>query len=157
MRIGLIITEFESGFASSFKHTARVKFGVDFDSSIIESILNNLELLKIKISSNLETDTKVGWKMNLDHVLMLERLLYEIINKYEELFYIKPLDKKIYTINAKLREVEQPAPKDFAREVIQAVFTPPESKKMSRAEQIKIEAQNRSLSRAIQASNKSKI
>ena len=49
------------------------------------------------------------------------------------------------------------APKDFAREVIQAVFTPPESKKMSRAEQIKIEAQNRSLSRAIKASNKSKI
>ena len=95
--------------------------------------------------------------MNLDHFLMLERLLYEIINKYEELFYIKPLDKKIYTINAKLREAEQPAPKVFAREVIQAVFTPPESKKMSRAEQIKIEAQNRSLSRAIKASNKSKI
>jgi hypothetical protein len=157
MRIGLIITEFESGFASSFKHTARVKYGVDFDSSIVESILNNLELLKNKISSSLEPDTKVGWKMNLDHVLMLERLLYEIINKYEELFYIKPLDKKIYTINAKLREAEQPAPKDFAREVIQAVFSPPESKKMSRAEQIKIEAQNRSLSRAIKASNKSKI
>ncbi len=95
--------------------------------------------------------------MNLDHVLMLERLLYEIINKYEELFFIRPLDKKIYAINAKLREAEQPAPKDFAREVIQAVFTPTESKKISRAEQIKIAAKNKSLSRALKASNKSKI
>jgi hypothetical protein len=45
MRIGLIITEFESGFASSFKHTASVKYGVDFDLAHLELELVNYHVL----------------------------------------------------------------------------------------------------------------
>ncbi len=156
MRIGLIITAFESEFASSFTHTARVKFGVEFESSNVESILKNLKILKIKINSGMETDVKVGWQMYLDHVIKFERLLNDILNKYEEIFYVRPLDKKVFTINAKLRETEQQNPKDIAMEVLQAVFTPPEKKKISREEQIKLKVHNKCISRGIKILNKSK-
>jgi hypothetical protein len=78
--------------------------------------------------------------MNLDHVIILQSLLNDVINKYDELFHIKPFNKKAYVLNIKLREAEQPLAKDFAKDVIKAVFTPEEKVKLFRIDKIKLEA-----------------
>jgi hypothetical protein len=74
--------------------------------------------------------------MNLDHVIILQSLLNDVINKYDELFHIKPFNKKAYVLNIKLREAEQP----LAKDVIKAVFTPEEKVKLFRIDKIKLEA-----------------
>lgn len=38
MKIGLIIADFESSYSSSFQHTARVKYGVDFNTSNVDTL-----------------------------------------------------------------------------------------------------------------------
>jgi hypothetical protein len=154
MRIGLIIAEFESGFASSFKHTARVKYGVDFDSSVIEQILTNLGHLRHKIQSEEYVDIKVGWEMQLDHVLMLESTLTQILNRYEEVFGIRPLNKKVYEVNQKLRESELLSPQEYAKVVLREVLTPVKQEKKSAQKQIKEDAQRLSVRRALKNRNK---
>ncbi len=66
--------------------------------------------------------------------------LNQIITKYEELFFIRPLDSKIYLVNNKLRESELPCPKDFAKDAIHHIFKPDSGKKISKREQKKIAA-----------------
>lgn len=154
MRIGLLIAQFESGFASSFKHTARVQYDVDFDSSTVSNILSNLQLLKENILAERKRDIQVPWEMSIEHVLMLEVTLNQIITKYEELFFIRPLDSKIYLVNNKLIESELPCPKDFAKDAIQHIFKPDSGKKISKREQKKIAADSISFNRAMKSFNK---
>ena len=42
MKITTIINEFESNFASSFKHTSIVKYNIEFKTSIVDDIIQNL-------------------------------------------------------------------------------------------------------------------
>lgn len=150
MRIGLIIAEFESGFASSFQHTAKVQYDVDFDSSTISNILDKLVNLKEKIQTgNLNNDVKVGWKMDIKHVKRLITLLNHILDKYEELFSYRPVNQKIYFVNHQLRESELISPKDFANEVIKSIFIPEQGKKLTKKEQLELDAQNLSRQRAL--------
>lgn len=154
MKIELIIAEFESNFASSFKHTARVKYGVDFKTSSIYDIEENLERLKNKIVAGEFKDVHVGWEMTLEHVIMLQSLLNQILIKYEDVFFKSPTNEKIYTINNKLRNFEAPSAKDFAKDVVKQVFTPDKSEKLSKVERINIEAERISIERALKRHRK---
>ena len=149
MRIGLIIAEFESGFASSFQHTAKVQYDVDFDSSTISNILDKLICLEEKILLGNAKDVKVGWTMDLNHVQRLLTLLNHILDKYEELFSYRPMNEKIYFVNHQLRESEIISPKDFAYEVIKSLFIPEKQEKLTKKQQLELDAQNLSRVRAL--------
>ena len=51
--------------------------------------------------------------MDVKHVHMLETLMNQILDKYEEIFHYRPINQKIYSVNNKLRESEIPNPKDL--------------------------------------------
>jgi hypothetical protein len=154
MKISLILAEFETGFASSFQHTSRVQYNVVFDSSTIASILNNLDILKTKIMSGDKNNVHVRWQMNLEHVIMLERLLNEILDAYQKVFFFRPINEKIYDVNKKLRAWETPSPKDYAREVVSNIFKVDDKKQISSAEKKKRHAEELSTHRALKAINK---
>jgi hypothetical protein len=154
MRIGLIIAEFESSFGSSFQHTARVQFDVDFESSKIQVIFDNLNLLEQKILLGECNGRMVGWQMSLDHVRMLQHLLNQILCKFEELFHNKPMNQKIYSVNHKLRETELSSPKEFALDAIKSLFVPVKENKLSKKEQQRLQAESVSRSRAFKAYQK---
>lgn len=156
MRIALIIAESESGFASSFKHTARVQYEVDFESSTISDIQDNLYLLKNRFTDGLKKEVKVGWEMNLEHIEMLQSSLEQIINKYQELFYVCPLKSKVYSVTNKLRESEVSDSKAFALDVLKHVFNPIKEKKKTKQDRIKEKADNMALNRALKAHRKFK-
>lgn len=157
MRIGLIIAEFESGFGSSFKHTARIQYDVDFESSTVQDILDNLAMLKNRILSGEGKRVQVGWQMNVDHVIMLQSLLNQILDKFEELFHQRPVHQKIYSINHKLRETELGSPKDFALDAIKSLFVPVRESKLSKKEKQRLQAENLSRNRALKAYQKSQF
>jgi hypothetical protein len=154
MRIGLIIAEFESSFSSSFKHTARVQFNVDFDSSEIQNIIEKLKLLKNNIETGRAIEIHVGWQMDIKHVHMLESLLNQILDKYEEIYYYRPTNLKIYVVNNKLRESEIPALKDFTLDAIKELLVPISEVKISKKEKQIIEANVLSYKRAFKANQK---
>lgn len=154
MKIRLLVAQFESGYASSFTSTARVQYDVDFCSSTISDIMTKLEILKERVISGEKKEIKVGWEMNLEHVIMLQTTLDQIIKKYEELFFIRPINFKIYHVYDKLREYEIPSPKDIAMDVVQIVFKPETKKKTTKSEKIKADADAISLRRALKAHKK---
>lgn len=154
MRIGIIIAEFESSFSSSFKHTARVQFDVDFDSSNIQNILEKFNLLKKKIGTGQAKKIQVGWDMDVNHVHMLETLMNQILDKYEEIFNYRPINQKIYSVNNKLRESEIPNPKDFTLDAIKDLLAPIDKGKISKKEKKRLEVNTLSIQRAIKANQK---
>jgi hypothetical protein len=79
MKITTIINEFESNFASSFKYTSSVKYNVEFKTSIINDIMENLNELRSKFVNGDVNPAKVGWEMTLEHIDLLDNLLTEII------------------------------------------------------------------------------
>jgi len=140
MRLTTIINEFEANFASSFIHTALVKYGIEFKTSIINDIVENLAGLKNKLLKGEFQDVHVGWEMTVDHVEMLEKYLDKIITAYKDNFFIHPGQMKVYEVNQKLREIEVPSLKEFTMNVIKGITIDTEKSKLTRAERIKLEA-----------------
>jgi hypothetical protein len=122
MRIGLIIADFEMSFTTSFQHTARVKYGVDFNSS-------NAYALGL--------------------ILHVQNLLNQILEKYREVFHVLPPNMKIYTITQKLKESEAPSAKELAKEVLTEVLNPEKPAKTTKAERKKADAEALSAKRAL--------
>jgi len=140
MKITTIINEFESNFASSFIHTALVKYEVAFKTSVISDIQNNLLELKAKVKRGESKDVHVGWEMTIDHIEMLEKYLKIIIKAYDEHFFMNPNNLKVYSVNQKLREVETPNLKDFTIDVLKGLTINTEKKKLTRSQRVKQEA-----------------
>ena len=140
MKITTIINEFESNFASSFIHTALVKYEVAFKTSVISDIQNNLLELKAKVKRGESKDIQVGWEMTIDHIEMLEKYLKIIIKAYDEHFFMNPNNLKVYSVNQKLREVETPNLKDFTIDVLKGLTINTEKKKLTRSQRVKQEA-----------------
>lgn len=149
MRIGLLIAEFESTYSTSFQHTARVKYGVDFDTSNVDSLGAKLAELKRKVEAKEGKNVHVGFEISLDHVEYVISLLNQILDRYKEAFHVLPSNRKIYTVNQKLRDAEAPNTKEIAKEVIGEIIKPNIPKKLSRAERIKQEAEALSAKRAL--------
>lgn len=154
MKIGLIIADFESSYSTSFQHTARVKYDVDFNTSNVDTLGLKLEELKEKLVKNEFKDIHVGLEITLEHITHIQYLLDQILQRYKNVFYILPTNRKIYTINQKLREAETPSPKDIAKEALTEILTPDKPTKQTKAQRIKAEAQTLSKKRALDAIKK---
>ena len=141
MKITTIINAFESNFASSFIHTAIVKYGIEFRTSIIADIESNLKELKSKVVNGESNDVHVGWKMTLEHIDMLEKYLSKINDAYQENFFIAPGNLKIYDVNQKLRELETPTLKEFTIDVIKGITLDTSKVKLTRAQRVEKEAE----------------
>lgn len=149
MRIGLIIADFESSYSTSFQYTARVKYGVDFNSSNVDTLGLMLTDLKNKLQLNQYNDVHVGLEITLEDVIHVENLLNQILTRYKEVFQTLPSNRKIYTINQKLREAESPSPKEMAKQVLGEIFNPVSPAKETKAERLKKDAKAMSTKRAL--------
>ena len=124
MRIGLIIADFELHYTTSFLSTARRKYDVDFTSSNVDSIVENLNELRNKVENNICNDVHVGFEITLEPVIHTQELIEKITSRYCELFGRLPINKKIYTINDKLRQSESPSTREMAKEVVMEILNP---------------------------------
>jgi hypothetical protein len=154
MRIGLIIADFELNYTSTFQHTARVKYGVDFDSSTIHDIALKLQDLKRKIEANEFYNVHVPFEITLEHVVHVEYRLNQIIDKYRELFMLLPADAKLYKITQKLKDADSPTAKELAKEALIEVFSPEKATKPTKEERIKADAERISKQRALKGIKK---
>ena len=150
MRIELIIADFESTYSTSFQHTARVKYGVDFNTSNVDTLSLKLDELKEKVVKNLCNNVHVGLEITVDHVSHVQYLLNQILEKYKEVFHILPVNRKIYTINRKLREADLPSTKDLAKQVLVEILTPETTAKQTKAQRIKTDAEALSKRRTLE-------
>lgn len=149
MKIGLIIADFESSYSTSFQHTARVKYGVDFNTSNVDTLSLKLGELKEKVLANQWNDVHVGLEITVDHVTHVQYLLNQILERYKEVFHVLPTNRKIYTINQKLREAETPSPKEIAKQVLGEILTPDIPAKPTKKQRIKADAEAVSKRRAL--------
>jgi hypothetical protein len=148
MRIGLIIADFELHYTTSFLSTARRKYDVDFTSSNVDSIVENLNELRHKVENNICNDVHVGFEITLQHVIQTQDLIEKITSRYCELFGRLPIHKKIYTINDKLRQAESPSTREMAKEVLTEILIP-KTENLSKAERLKMDADAKSQERAL--------
>jgi hypothetical protein len=155
VRIGLIIADFEMNYSTSFQNTARRKFDVDFDTSNVDSISDKLSDLRYKVENKIQNEVHVGFEITLEHVIHLQELLQKILNRYIELFGRLPVNRKIYTINDKLREAEIPTAKELAKEIVGEIIKP-KTEKLTRAERLKIDAEAKSQERALKLIQKNR-
>ena len=149
MRIGLIIAEFESSYSTSFQHTARVKYGVDFNTSNVDTLAEKLAALKEKVEKKQGIDVHVGLEITTEHVAYVQQLLHQILERYKVVFGGMPINRKIYTINQKLREAETPSPTEVAKEALGAILTPEKRPQVTRRDRIKADAEAVSKRRAL--------
>ena len=149
MRIGLIIADFEMSFTTSFQNTARIKYEVDFNTSNIDAIWSKLNDLKIKYELNQHNNAHVGFEITLEHIMHVQNLLNQILEKYREVFKVLPPNMKIYTITQKLKETEMPSVRDLAKEVLTEVLSPGKQEKLTKKKQIEIDAKAISARRAL--------
>lgn len=149
MRIGLIIADFEMSYTTSFQHTARIKYKVDFNSSNIDNLASKLKELKANVELKQYNNVHVGFDITLEHVLHIENLLDQILIKYKEFFQVLPPKMKIYAIMQKLKEADSPSAKDLAKEVLNEVLNPDKATKHTKVEKIKADAKKVSKQRAL--------
>jgi hypothetical protein len=136
MRIGLIIADWEMSYTTSFQHTAAKKYKVDFSSSNVQSIRENLHQLKQNISTGNINPVHVGYDFTLQEVERIEHLLETLITRYHENFGAVPTNRKLYTLIHQLKEAETPTTQQIAKDVVQQIFTPPPNKNISEKEQL---------------------
>ena len=148
MRISLIIADFEIHYSTSFQFTARMKYEVDFDTSNVDSLSEKLNELKHKVENKQHRDVHVGFEITLEHVIHVQELLQKILNRYNELFGRLPINRKIYTINQKLREVETPTSSDIAMQVLVEILSP-KTDNLTKSERLKMDAETKSKERAL--------
>jgi hypothetical protein len=148
MRISLIIADFEIHYSTSFQFTARMKYEVDFDTSNVDSLSEKLNELKHKVENKQHLDVHVGFEISLEHVIHVQELLQKILNRYNELFGRLPINRKIYTINQKLREVETPTSSEIAKQVLVEILGP-KTDNLTKAERLKMDAETKSQERAL--------
>ena len=154
MSIGLIIADFESSFSSSFQHTARVKYDVDFNTSAIVDITEKLTDLKGRVENKQGKPVHVGLEISMDHVNTVILRLSQIRAKYIELFGIVNTNQKIYDMNRKIRDAVSKSPEDIAREVVKEILSAPKPAKKSQKDRIKEAADVFSKQRALKAIQK---
>lgn len=149
MRIGLVIADFESSYSTSFQHTARVKYGVDFNTSNIDAIRLKLNDLKAKYELNQHNNVHVGYEITLEDIVHVQNLLNQISEKYREVYQVLPPNMKIYTINQKLKETESPSASELAKQVLTEVLSPVKPDTLTKKEQIEADAKAISARRAL--------
>lgn len=104
--------------------------------------------MRNKVENNICNDVHVGFEITLEHVIHTQELIEKITSRYCELFGRLPINRKIYTINDKLRQAESPTTREMAKEVVMEILNP-KVEKLSKAEKFKIDADAISKERAL--------
>lgn len=136
-------------YTTSFLHTARVKYGIEFDSSDINALAVKFKELRTKIELKQHNNVHVGFEITMEHVVHVENLLVQILKKYKEYFHVIPLKMKIYDIIQKIRIAEEPSAKELAKEALIEVLNPEKGEKLTKAEKKEADAKRVSKQRAL--------
>ena len=154
MRIGLVIADFEMSYSTSFQHTSRVKYLVDFNSSIVQHIKTNLCLLRERVARNEATNVHVGFEISVEDVEHVQHLLNQIVEKYTADYNDYRQSLKINSILQKLREANTPTAKDLAKEVLGEVLGNETPEKQTKKQRIEEEANRLSIERRLKTLKK---
>jgi hypothetical protein len=92
--------------------------------------------LKQKVEKNMSNDVQVDLEITLEQARMVENRFKQIVEKYMEVYGVYPSSLESHFVIQRLREHEAPSPKDFAREVVEALICPEPNKKLSKADRI---------------------
>jgi hypothetical protein len=150
------ISDIELSFTTSFKHTSRVKYNVDFSSSNIVEIINNLKILKERIRKGEFNDKNVGYDFSINDVQHILNLIDKAISVYSKEFSIdNPPNQKLNLLLNQLRINHNTNPKDISIEVIKEIMAPKLTNDPKNKKTIKeIEIQKKSIERALKNSKK---
>lgn len=153
METGLLIAALEMSYTTSFKHTARVKYNVDFTNSNINDIIVKLHQLKDNMLSDEINNVHVGYEIIIQDVEHILNIITALLNRYKELFKnVQP--KKLYTLFSHLKDADKQTPKQIAKDVLKDILTP-EQKKLTHKEQLQVKAEAKSKQRLIDIIKKS--
>ena len=156
MKIGLIIADFEMSFTTSFKHTSRVKYGVDFTNSNIGTIDLKIQELKQCLTKGDIENMHVGYDITLEDVEHVQDLLIKISEKYSEVTgRVTPTNIKIYTLIHQLRSEEIKTPHEIAKEVLKEILIPKAPAVLTVSERLKADAKQKSIEKALKIIKKS--
>jgi hypothetical protein len=150
------ISDIELSFTTSFKHTSRVKYNVDFSSSGIVEIINNLKILKERLSKGEYKDIQVGYDFSINDVQHILNLIDKAVSVYSKEFSLdNPPNKKLHLLLNQLRINNNTNPKDISVEVIKEIMAPQSTNAQKNTKAKKeIEIQKKSLERALKNSKK---
>ncbi len=147
MTIINLINLLDSTFATSFKHTSRVLYGIDFENSNVLKIVDKLNELNHNVINNINTGKHVGAPITTDDVIIVLNTLQSIINHYKAMNNIDaiPSKTKLHDMVKDIRANETVNVKGLAKEVVQEVFQPVKSdKKLTKKEKFKEEVNKKS-------------
>ena len=137
-------------FTTSFKHTSRVKWGIDFSNSNVVDVIDKLRELHNVMSAGSANNVHVGYDITLKDVDHVQNLLTIIINQYKELIAPTiPSNKKLYTIIEQVRQATTITTQQMAKDVINQIVTPQQNKKLSHKEQLEANADTMSKQRML--------
>jgi len=151
------IGEIDFCYTTSFIHTSRIKYDVEFRSSNVVEIVKNLKLLIEKIESGNFNDTHVGYDFTISDVKHIINLISRTINAYSTEYSIEnPPSIKLSILINQVKQKSTISAKELSKEVIKEILSPINNNKFSKKEQKKEEAEKLSLQRAINHIKKSK-
>ena len=153
--INRIIADFEMSYTTSFRHTAKIKYGVEFTNSHLPDVIRNLKELKSCIVSKKSYHIHVGYDFGISEVQHILVLLAQLINFYSDQYSIDdPPAKKIYALIDHIRVQSEKSSKEIAREIISDIISPKGNQKMTKKQSLEEEANRMSIERAIKYSKK---
>lgn len=142
-------------FSVTFKHTANVKYGVEFTNSNIADTQDKLKQLHHNISNRVCNDVHVGYDLIIQDVVHVQMLIETLVMRYKERFTPYP-PKKLRDLINQLREAEKVTPDNIAKEVLTSILTPKQPKKLSKKQRVEAKAEAFSMRRAIEGIKKNR-
>ena len=140
MQTRLLGAQLDSIFTTSFKHTSKVLFQVEFTNSNALETIEKLNLLKYNVENKINTGKHVGSPIYVEDVLLALNTLTQIVDHYKKITNLPSIaeNTKIYKMAEFIKSSEQVDVKVIAKEVVNELLSPAkEFKKMTRKEKIK--------------------
>jgi hypothetical protein len=144
--------QFDMIFTTSFKHTGKVLYEVEFSNSNVLEIIEKLNELKYRVENNISTGKHVGAQIDTNDVQLALNTLEKIIEHYMKITGLTELsvNTKTYKMISYVRDSERLNVKTVAKEVLDEVLGPEKKdKKLTREEMIKAGAEQKTLERRL--------
>lgn len=144
--------QFDMIFTTSFKHTGKVLYEVEFSNSNVLEIIEKLNELKYRVENNFSTGKHVGAQIDTTDVQLALNTLEKISEHYMKITGLTELsvNTKTYKMISYVRESERLNVKAVAKEVLDEVLSPEKKdKKLTREEIIKVGAEQKTLERTL--------
>jgi hypothetical protein len=149
-----LINLLDSVFTTSVKHTSRVLYSVDFNTSNVLQTFEKLKELEHNFLSGINTGKHVGAQITHDDIVLAKETLNSLILKYELMNEIHaiPSRLKLHEMTKELRDYEAKLNiKGLAKEVVSEILQPAKTdKKLSKKQQLEELANKKSQERKIE-------